>query len=213
MLRNVPLLAGVPDREMELLAKKVQIRSFEKNTVVVSQGDDSTSMYLILSGQARVYTDDQDGRRLIINNLLEGDHFGELALLSEKPRSASVMTTETCKIAVMHRKDFLLCLDKDVNVNRSIMLYLVERVQRLTDDLSNLAMKDVYSRLVRYLMEKAEQTDGLYKTGKLTHQEIADSIGASREMVSRLIGDLRDGEYIDSEGKHIVIKKKLPSAW
>lgn len=210
---EIPLLAGLPSAELENLEATAKIRSFDKNTIIVSQGDESNSLYIIRSGRVRVYLDDERGRQIIINNLGTGEYFGELALLSDTVRSANVMTTEPSSMVILRKQAFMECLKSNLSVSMSVISYLVDRVQALTDDLSSLAWQDVYNRLVRFLTEHSQIIDGKQITEKVTHQEIANTVGASREMISRILSDLKTGGYISNQGKYIVVEKKLPSAW
>jgi CRP/FNR family cyclic AMP-dependent transcriptional regulator len=213
LLRGIPLLADMPESELASLASKAVIRWFKKNTIIVNQGDDSSSLFLILEGKVRVYLDDEEGRQIIINNMGAGNYFGELALLSDQKRSANVMTTEQSKMVIVERNDFLACLESDFSVTKQILLGLVERVQALSSDVKSLALQDVYSRLIRHLKSQAIDERGHLITPKTTHQEIANSIGSSREVVSRILSELKTGGYIGYEGKQIVLLKRLPTGW
>lgn len=212
-LKKIPILAGLPDSELDSLCASAKTRHYAKNTIIFSQGDESSSLYLVLSGRVRVYMDDEQGRQIIINTLSSNDYFGELALLSNSLRSANVMTIEPCSMAIIHKQQFLTVLENDMGVAKSIIHNLVERVQELTNDISSLALQDVYSRLARFITEHAKQLGDKKVVDKVTHQEIADTIGSSREMVSRILADLKTGGYIEYESRQIILLKKLPSAW
>jgi CRP/FNR family cyclic AMP-dependent transcriptional regulator len=188
-------------------------KSYKKNTVIVSQGDETDSFYVLLTGRVRVYLDDERGKEIIINTLGPGESFGELALLSESPRSASVVTLEPSKLAVVSKQDFVDCLEKNPKIAVRMIRLLVRRIQALTENVSSLALLDVFGRVARLLATHAKEQDGKLVTDRMTHQEIANTVGASREMVSRILKDLKAGGYISAEGKRITLERKIPAGW
>ena len=91
--------------------------------------------------------------------------------------------------------------------------HLAEKVRELTQDVERLALQDVYGRLVGILKERAGEADGRLITGPITQQELANLVGASREMISKIFKDLKSGDYISLEGKRIVLQRELPARW
>jgi len=150
-----------------------------------------------------------------MNTLGAGDYFGELALLDDSTRSASVRTVEKCEFRVVMKEDFNGVLDEHPNIARQLISNLAGRVRKLTADVKSLALQDVYGRVANVLMDLSEERgDGtLYIPEKLTQQDIADRVGASREMVARILKDLTIGEYIRFEGRHIIINTRLPAKY
>jgi CRP/FNR family cyclic AMP-dependent transcriptional regulator len=150
-----------------------------------------------------------------MNTLGPGDYFGELALLDDSTRSASVRTVEKCEFRVVMKEDFNGVLDEHPNIARQLISNLAGRVRKLTADVKSLALQDVYGRVANVLMDLSEERgDGtLYIPEKLTQQDIADRVGASREMVARILKDLTIGEYIRFEGRHIIINTRLPAKY
>ena len=150
-----------------------------------------------------------------MNTLGPGDYFGELALLDDSTRSASVRTVEKCEFRVVMKEDFNGVLDEHPNIARQLISNLARRVRKLTADVNSLALQDVYGRVANVLMDLSEERgDGtLYIPEKLTQQDIADRVGASREMVARILKDLTIGEYIRFEGRHIIINTRLPAKY
>ena len=110
MLRNVSLFSDLPEDDLQVISNLAATRTYPKNTIIISEGEDSDSLYAILSGKVKVYLSDDDGREIIIKILDAGEHFGELALLDDSPRSASVMTIEETKLAVISKPSFEDCL-------------------------------------------------------------------------------------------------------
>ena len=150
-----------------------------------------------------------------MNTLGPGDYFGELALLDDATRSASVRTVEKSEFRIVMKEDFNRVLDDKPNIARQLISNLAGRVRKLTADVKSLALQDVYGRVANVLMDLSEERgDGtLFIPEKLTQQDIADRVGASREMVARILNDLTIGEYIRFEGRHIIINTRLPAKY
>jgi CRP/FNR family cyclic AMP-dependent transcriptional regulator len=188
-------------------------RSYPKNTVIVSEGDRTDSLYIILEGRVKVYVSDDDGRDVVLATQGPGEYFGEL-VLDEGPRSASVMTLEPSRFLVVPLQDF-----RDFVVNNpafalSLIEKLIARVRSLTESVKSLALMDVYGRVARLLLELAEESSGtLVISQRLTQQDIASRIGASREMVSRILKDLSTGGYLTQSRTGIVLHRKPPEHW
>ena len=214
MLPNIPLFSDLEEEELKALSSKAVTRHYPRNTIIINEGDISDSLYCILSGRVKVFLNDDEGKEVILNNQGAGDYFGEMALLDSGPRSASVMTIEDSKMVIISKPDFdeFLFLHRDAM--RKIMCGLIKRLRALTDNVRSLALMDVYGRVARVLLELAvEEGDTLVIREALTQQDIANRVGASREMVSRILTELKTGGYIEVHKKHIVIKEKLPHGW
>lgn len=212
-LAQIPLFADLPEDDLRILATHAVVRRYRKNTIVISKGEESDTMYVVRSGRLRVYLDDAHGNELTIRLLGPGDVFGELAMLSGAPRSANVTTTEDCELSVVSRSHFMECLAANSQIGFRIIRGLVHRIQEMTEEISTLALLDVYGRVKTTLERLAQERDGKRITDRLTHQEMANMVGSSREMVSRILRDLRVGGYISMQGKHIIIEKELPPRW
>jgi len=214
MLKNVSLFADLPEDAVNAVSALATTRTYSKNTIIISEGDDSDSLYVVLSGKVKVYLSDDEGKEIIINILSGGDYFGELALMDDEPRSASVMTLEESKLAVLSKTAFEDCLKKNPQVALPIIKGLSARLRNLTENVKSLALMDVYGRVARTLLEMAEPVgENLVINQRLTQREIASMVGASREMVSRILKDLSVGGYITIQNKTITINEKLPHAW
>lgn len=212
-LAKVPLFAGLPEDDLRILASHAVARRYRKNTIVLSKGEESDTMYVVRSGRLRVYLDDEQGNEITIRLLGPGDVFGELAMLSGAPRAANVMTMEDCELLVVSRSHFMEYLAANSQIGFRIIRALVQRIQEMTEDISTLALLDVYGRVRNTLERLAEERDGKRVTDRLTHQEMANMVGSSREMVSRILRDLKAGGYISMQDKRIIIEKELPTRW
>ncbi len=212
-LRNTALFSGLDGADLEQVAEQTTLRQYPKNTVIVNQGDDTDSFYVIVKGKVDVFLHNDKGKEIIINTLGECESFGELAPLGGIPRQASIITTEDSTFGVISRQVFMDTLLIKPAVSMRIIDLLITRIQDLAEEVSSLALEDVYNRVVRVLYKHAETVGDKLVTEKLTQQNIASRVGATREMVHRILKELKTGGYISIEGKHITIERKLPSGW
>ncbi len=212
-LSNTTLFSELDDADIEKVVSQTSLRQFPKNTVIVNQGDDTDSFYVIVKGKVDVFLHNDKGKEIIINTLGECEAFGELAPLGGIPRQASIITTEDSTFGVISRQIFMDTLLIKPVVSMRIIDLLITRIQDLAEEVSSLALEDVYNRVVRVLYKHAQEVGEKLITEKLTQQNIASRVGATREMVHRILKELKTGGYITIEGKHITIERKLPSGW
>ena len=214
ILKSVELFEGLTDLELAALTEHGVLRNYAKNTVIINEEDFADSLYVIVSGKVKVYCSDKNGKEYIMNSLGEGEYFGELALLDDDKRSASVRTLEKSTFCIVYKQDFNRLLDEHPSIARTLIGNLARRVRHLTNTVKSLALQDVYGRVTKVLLSMAVQRDGkMYIEDRLTQQDIADRVGASREMVARILKDLAIGNYITFEDRHIVINNKLPTSY
>ena len=213
MIENIPLFAGLSPEVLAEIEQHGSIKTYRKNTIVITEGDETDSRYLILSGRVKVFLSSEDGREAVLNHQGPGEYIGEMSLIDRQPRAASVMTVEPARLMIISRGDFMRCLASNPEIALNLIEPMTSRIRMLAQNVSNLALLDVYGRVARTLLQHASEEDGVMMTGKLTQQEIADMVGASRAMVSRILKDLRTGGYIDVEKKRIIINQQLPSHW
>lgn len=214
MLELVPLFAGLDEQSLLKLETGATVRIYPRNTVIINQGDESNSLYVILTGRVKVYLGSEDGREIILDFLEAGEAFGELALIDGERRSASVMTTEESRIAMLPQRHFLECLRNHPDISINLMRTLTGRIRSMAGQVENLALLDVYGRIARELMKQSDQMpDGRRITQAITHQDLANLVGSSREMVTKILNDLKRGGYIDIEHHRIIICNHLPARW
>jgi len=212
MLRNVPIFDNLSDDELEAVRKCGVSRNFPKNSVIINEGDSSDSLYVILKGRVTIYLSDENGKEVILNSQGEGDYFGELALVDDDKRSASVVTAEKSTFLVISKVDFKKVLSSNPDLAFNLIRGLTHRVRHLTDNVRSLALLDVYGRVAKTLLSLAtEHGDELIIDMKLTQQDIANRVGASREMVAKILKDLSIGGYISIDQKRITINERLPT--
>jgi CRP/FNR family cyclic AMP-dependent transcriptional regulator len=205
VLRALPIFETLDDECLKPLMRVAMLRAIPRHTVVLNAGDSTDNIYFVLSGSLKVQVSDEDGREVILSKLGPGELFGEMGVLDENPRSATVLAVEPSQVVVMGKADFKQCLIDNPDVALFIMRNLTKRLRMADRNIESLALLDVYGRVARLLLESAETIDGRkVVTHKLTKQDIGKMIGASREMVSRVMRDLtaqglieeRDGQLI-----------------
>lgn len=205
--------ANMDESALRALAPHGAVRSFAKNAVVVNEGDETDSIYILLSGRVKVYVSEEDGREVVLSTVGVGDYFGEM-VLDGGSRSASVMTLEPCRFFVIPRGEIEGLIDRNPAFARHLIRMLIAKVRSLTQRVLDLALKDVYGRFVKFIDENAiEQQGTRVVPERLTQHDIAARIGGSREMVNRIVKDLSAGGYISVDAKHITVHKKLPLHW
>jgi CRP/FNR family cyclic AMP-dependent transcriptional regulator len=203
-----------PEPHLKALSEQGALRAYPKHSVIVNEGDRTDSLYVIRQGAVKIYLADAEGKEVELATQGPGEYFGEM-ILDEGPRSASVMTLEASKFSVVSAQQFKAYLAQHPDLAEAIMRSLVARVRKLTRMVGDLTLLDVYGRVARLLLDlaAAQQGDPAVIERRLTQQDIANRIGASREMVSRILKDLRLGGYIRQDSGRIVILRKPPSAW
>jgi CRP/FNR family cyclic AMP-dependent transcriptional regulator len=211
---QIPLFEKLNDAERIKLAELFVLRRHPKNTIVINEGDDSRSFYVILEGETKVSLTDEQGKEVVLNIQGTGDYFGEIALLDDGLRSALVITTQPSQFAVLNRQDFIDCVTDSPQISLKIMQGLTRRLRALSDNVRSLALMDVYGRVAHLLLELAVDSDGnKVIENKLTQNDIADRVGASSKMVGRIMRELEKGGYVLKDEKRLIIVKRLPAAW
>jgi len=210
MLRSVPLFASFSEEPLRTLTTVVTRRSVTRGTIIMAAGDPTDSLYIVLSGRLKVMMSDADGKEVILTILGPGEFFGEMGLIDDAPRSASVIAIEPCELLAITRRDFRKCLAENVEMSMAVMRGLVRRLREADRKIGSLALLDVYGRVARLLLDMAETVDGQKMvTKRLPKQDIAKMIGASREMVSRVMKDLQVGGFIEMRGSTIVLRDSI----
>lgn len=214
MVANLPLFSEFSSTDIDFISSHGVIKSYPKHALILNEGDETDFICIILDGLVKVYVSDDNGKEVILSIQGPGEYFGELALIDEVPRSASVMTLKPSRLVLVSQTSFKACLTENPALALKLIRSLTHRIRLLTEIVKNLALQDVYGRVVRTLVNLAEEKEeGLVLDQKLTHQDLANMVGASREMVTRILKELNSGGYIQIRNKIITIKGKLPPAW
>lgn len=204
---------SLSDEQLRSLSRNAVLRECPANLHVLGEGDRSDALYLILSGRVKVYLTDEDGRDFILNEHGPGECFGEMAL-DGGARSASVITLAPSRFLAVPREDLEGFLRGNPDVAMQLMRQLIGLARHLTEKVKALALASTYQRLAALLQEMSEEDGGVRVVrGRHTHAELSQRIGASREMVTRLMKDLTAGGYVRSEANGLTIAKPLPRKW
>lgn len=209
VLKSVPLFSAFTELQLATLLNYVQHRSYPRNVFVIQAGDETDSLYVILAGKVKVLIPDDQGREVILSVMGPHDFFGEMGILDDQPRSASVSTLEPCEMLRLSKAGFINCLKENSDVAMLVIRNLVKRLREADRKIESLALIDVSGRVVRLLVDMAQEIDGKLVVPRAPpKQEIARMIGASREMVSRVIKELQEKELIRAERRSLVILDK-----
>ncbi|CAN5264846.1 cAMP-activated global transcriptional regulator CRP [soil metagenome] len=200
-------------QDTEELMKSAVTRTYPRNTIIINEGDDTDSVYFILSGIVKVFLSDDDGNEVVIGTLKASDYFGEMAL-EPGSRSASIMALEPVTLAIVRLTDFRAFLMAHPDFLFALLCKLIRRTRATNRNLKSLALLDVYGRLVQLLNDLAVDVNGQRVIDQpLTQQEMANRIGCSREMVSKIFKDLTAGGYLVITRQKIDIMRRLPASW
>jgi len=204
---------GLLPEDIRALSARGIIRSYPRNTILITEGDRTDALYLIISGRVKIFLSDAAGKEVMLGTQGAGDYFGEMAL-DGGPRSASVMTIEPSRFAVIPKANAHDLVRDHPEFAAHLIEKLIGRIRTLTENFKGLALLDVYGRVARLLLDLAIDQDGKLVVGeKLTHQEIASRVGASREMISKICKGLTVGGYISVDKRRITIHRTLPRSW
>ena len=209
-------VATLDDALLRTVAALGTVRTFPPRTVLVTEDDQSDAMYIVLKGRVKAYGADAEGHEVVYGTQGPGEYFGEM-MLDGGPRSASVMTVEATTVAVIPGADVRTFLARNPEFAFHLVRKLIALLRSRTQQVKSLALEDVYGRVVRLLREKAvelpDASGARQLTERWTQQDIAERVGASREMVSRVFKPLLEGGYVEVRQGHIVLLKKLPARW
>ena len=204
-LATIPLFSGLPEEELERFAELTRERSYPKGSVILFQDDPGDSLFVLRGGRVKVVLIGEDGREVILGVLEPGAHFGELALIDDQPRSAHVIAMEDAQLLVLRREDFKRRVEANPTVAWALLTELSRRLRRADVKIGGLVLLDVPGRIARLLLDLADETGSEQIEKPLTHQTIAQMIGASRETVSRAMKDFQDAGLIRVERRRISI--------
>jgi CRP/FNR family cyclic AMP-dependent transcriptional regulator len=212
LIRRVPLFSLLTTDQAQSIADSVVKRRFKRGEIIVEQGTKSNALFILLNGRARVLTADTRGREVILAVLQPGDYVGEMSLIDHEPHSATVRAEVQTDMLVLGRNEFARCLPDSSSLSYAILRGLVGRLRNADRQIESLALLDVYGRVARTLLDMSEEEKGIrIIRGKVSRQDMAKVVGASREMVSRVMKDLEDRGVIETlENGSVVLKQRLP---
>jgi len=205
-LRRIPLFSHVSDADLDSIASLLIERRFPKNKTIVEEGLSGDYMYVLREGQVKVTKLSSDGREKILELLEAGDFFGEMSLLDSAPRSASVKALAEARVLALSRHDFLSLLKRSPDLAMAVVQELTRRLRQVDEQASSLSFQRVKERTQGLLVRLArDESAGRMRTPPLTHQQMADMIGTSRETVTRVVKGLKEDGWLEQEGKRYLI--------
>jgi len=204
ILKTVPLFSLFSDDELAAVFPAIQHRTYPRHSFMLRAGEKTDALYILLSGRAKVVIDDGDGREVTLTVIGPSEFFGEMSLIDEKPRSASVEALESCEVLYISKSAFMSCLKNNFEVAMLMLRSVVGRLREADQKIASLALMDVHGRVARLIMDLGREVDGtwLVDTGS---EEMARMVGASREMVSRVLKEMRDRGLIRRDKRKIVV--------
>lgn len=219
-LLDIALFNGLSDKTLQELWSITQIKQYNKHQTIIKEGEKPQGLQCLLKGEVKVSVTEGEGKELILKTLSAGDYFGELALIDDAPRTASIIATTQCETLILSKTNFERLRTSHPELNNTLLINLTKMVRTLTEQVKSLALKDVYGRIRTLLLQhcgtphsdvQPSHTPQAHSSkDKLTQQGIASRVGSSREMVARIMKELTVGGYIQVEKKHIKLLKPLP---
>ncbi|MFY3385651.1 Crp/Fnr family transcriptional regulator [Paracidovorax sp. MALMAid1276] len=199
LLRRVPLFSLLTMSQAEVISGAVIKRRFKRGEALVEQGQKSNALFILLTGRARVMTADSRGREVILATLSQGDYLGEMSIIDNEPHSATVRAEVQTDVLMLGRTEFARCLTENASMALVVMRGLVKRLRHADRKIESLALLDVYGRVAHALLDFAvpDAQGQLTIKEKISRQDLAKMVGASREMVSRVMKDLEERGFIE----------------
>jgi CRP-like cAMP-binding protein len=204
-LATVPLFSGLDQSELSKFADVTRERSYPKGSVILFEDDPGDSLFIVRSGRVKVVLIGEDGREVILGVLGVSEHFGELSLIDSRPRSAHVIAMDDAALIVLRREDFRRRVHESPSVAWALLVELSRRLRRADEQIGSLVLLDVDGRIARLLLDAADETGSDTIGKRLTHQTIAQMIGASRETVSRAMREFQERGLIAVQRRQITI--------
>ncbi|MBI3924988.1 MAG: Crp/Fnr family transcriptional regulator [Armatimonadetes bacterium] len=211
LLREVPLFSKFSNEDVGALTTIVKRRSYPKAHVLFHQGDPGEEFLVLTEGSVKVELMNQDGKELTLAILKPYQFLGELALLDDVPRSATVVTMEKTDFLVINKRDFARMLDTYPRMCFPMLRQLTRRVRILTDDIASMAFLDSYARVSRKILALAEEMGQVHEDGSiyidqaLTHQQLANLVGTTRETVTKILNEMKDRDLISIRRHRITV--------
>ena len=213
-LTKIAFLADASEEALLALASKTKVIKFPKKAMILSEGDQTSSLYVILSGKVRIFGLNDKDKELTLLIQEAGSHFGELALLSNEPRSAAVEALEKTVCGVISKADFIHWLKQYPDAAISLLSELAGKVRFLTEKVKQMALSNVYERTISVLQDMADKEGDIYVIhNRPTQHELATMVGASREMINKVMKELIKGGYISVDEKKLKIEHTPPTSW
>jgi CRP/FNR family transcriptional regulator, cyclic AMP receptor protein len=204
-LATVPLFHEIDRMALRGFAEITREQKFAKGAMIVTEGDPGDALFVVRSGEVKVLLIGEDGREVILGVLGVGDHFGELSLIDGRPRSAHVVATQASSLLILRRTDFRRQVEQQPQVAWALLMELSRRLRQADGTIGSLVLLDVPGRVAKVLLEHATPGEPATLVKTLTHQTMAQMIGASRETVSRAMAEFQERGYISVQRRQVTI--------
>lgn len=200
----------IQDSLLRDLAARGRVTSFAKGDVLIREGDRGDTMLVILSGRVKVFSSNSDGKEVIYNIYGVGETIGEMAL-DHGTRSASVLAMEETTCSIINHEELRRYIAANPDFAMQLIAKLIRRTRVAVESLRQMALMDVHGRLVKLLSSLTPDNKGIGNvTERLSQQELADRVGASRDMVSRILHNLEEEGYVEIRSRQIEVLRPLP---
>lgn len=206
LLQQFPMFSDVDEPSALRLCELAQLVDVPRKTRLVEAGSHTDGAFLLVSGKVKVFLSGDDGREVILSTLNPGEVFGEMSLIDELPRSAHVETVEHCVLARIAKDDFLGCLEHSKELALAVMRNLATRLRQADAQIERLALFSVEERVMQFLLDHSVERNGRWEIEPPSKQDIARNVGASREMVSRVMRTLEEAGRIETRGKTLLLQ-------
>ena len=208
IVREVPLFAHLAADDADRLAAIAHLKTFVKGHPLFERGDEGSEFLIVTHGRLKLFLLNEDGRELTLTILGPYQSFGEVALLDDQPRSAGAVALTDLQVLSIHKRDFRALLEDRPRVCMGLLIAMGRRLRDLTEDTAGLIFLDVYQRVARKLLSLAtsigvDSPEGRAIPQRLTHQEMANLVGATRETVTKVLNDLEARGIIRVEKKQV----------
>lgn len=215
LIRRIPIFSMLTEAEVTLLSQRANKQRYKRGENLLTQGERSNALFIVLTGKARVVVKDQRQREVILSDLQPGECVGEMSLIDNKPHSASVRADTVCDVLVLESQAFARCLAENSSLSYGVMRGLVQRLRQADRKIESLALSDVYGRVATALLDMADNPakGPMVIRDRVSRQDLAKMIGASREMVSRVMKDFEKSGFIemDEQGCTWIRKDRMPA--
>ena len=211
VLRGLPLFSALSDAQFGALLPAIQHRAYPARTRIVHSGECADGLYVLVSGRVKVLFDDGDGRELIAASIGPNEFFGEIGVLEGEPRAASVDATEACEVLFVPRKGLLDCVEHNAAAAMAMLRTVITRLDDAHRKMAALALSDVSGRVARALLDTGSEVDGEWLVD-VGSEQVAAMVGASREMVSRVLKDMIEKGFVRRHKRRLIVIDRLSLA-
>ena len=214
VLKNIPIFNELNEQALQQILAKARSLSLRKNALVMNEGETGEALYIIRSGRVKIFVSDENGNELTLFIEGPGSYIGEISQLDGSPRTASAVTLEKTEVISISKKDFYDVITENPGIAFNIINALTQKLRRTTHSIRSLALMNVYQRLASKLMELSVEENGArFIPEKYSHLALGKMIGASREMVGKVMAELTSGEYIEQRDNRLFLIKDFPRDW